>query len=250
MPHDPHAMIPGVTELLKADLAMISHRTSRMNLTSRLARSLMPAGRQALFALLVLVLVTTPVVAQDGTPPPLAGEEDTSLPCFDGRLRIRDLASVDDQIPAGLERVYDMGEAWEDDATLYSLRIGCPLLETGIQLDGVFFSKTAQAFFYTATNEIRATNSDPATIPILDTSQGLEVSFVYGSLVRAGFPEDALLAAIGGVTIRPNTEAQPFGPDSAPKGDVYFHVAIEDRGEVVDLWIASRDGKIYQYAAG
>jgi hypothetical protein len=198
---------------------------------------------------LALLLNLSVAMAQDSTPPPLAGVNDTSLPCFDGRLRIRDLDTVDEQIPGGLERVYELGLAWEDDAKLFSLRLGCPLLESGIQLDGVFFSRTAQAFYYTATNEIRATNSDPATIPILDTSSGLQVSFVYGSLVRAGFDENSLLAAIGGVTIRPNTEAQPFGPDSAPKDDVYFHVAIEDRGEVVDVWIASRDGKIYQYPA-
>lgn len=199
---------------------------------------------------LALALSVLPGVAQDSTPPPLAGESDTSLPCFDGRLRIRDLDSVDDEIPEGLERVYDIGLAWEDDAQLFSLRIGCPLLESGIQLDGVFFSRNAQAFYYTATNENRATNTDPDTVPVLDTSQGVQVSFVYRSLVRAGFDEDSLLAAIGGVTIRPNTEAQPFGPPAAPKGDVYFHVSIEDRGEVVDLWIASRDGKIYQYSSG
>ena len=202
-----------------------------------------------LVALLALVVAAGSIGAQDGTPPPLAGEEDTTLPCFDGRLRIRDLDDIDDEIPAGLERVYQVGDDWEDDATLFSVRIGCPLLETGIQVDGVFFSKTAQAYYHTATNEVRPTQDDPAAIPILDTSQGLEISFVYRSLIRAGFNESSLLGAVGGVTVRPSTDAQPFGPDSAPKGDVYFHVAIEDRGEVVDLWIASRDGKIYQYTA-
>lgn len=243
-------MIAVVIEPLKADPDMLAKPFPQPDITGRTSTAWPHPIVRMLTVLFALLLVTTPVAAQDGTPPPLAGERDTTLPCFDGRLRIRDLDSVDDEIPAGLERAYELGEAWEDDATLFSLRIGCPLLETGIQVDGVFFSKTAQAFYYTATNEIRATNSDPATIPILDTSQGLEVSFVYRSLVRAGFPEDSLLAAIGGVTIRPSTDAQPFGPDSAPRGDVYFHVAIEDRGEVVDLWIASRDGKIYQYSAG
>jgi hypothetical protein len=200
--------------------------------------------------LLALVMLVQPTIAQDSTPPPLAGESDTSLPCYDGRLRIRDLDSVDDDIPAGLERVYDIGLDWEDDAQLFSLRLGCPLLESGIQLDGVFFSRNAQAFYYTATNENRITQDHPDTIPILDTSQGVEVSFVHRSLIRAGFDEDSLLAAIGGVTIRPSTKAQPFGPPAAPRGDVYFHVSIEDRGEVVDLWIASRDGKIYQYPSG
>jgi hypothetical protein len=73
--------------------------------------------------------------------------------------------------------------------------------------------------------------------------------FVYRSLVRAGFDDNSLLGALGGVTIRPSTEAQPFGPKSAPKGDVYFHVSILERGEVVDVWVASRDGTIYRYTS-
>ena len=78
---------------------------------------------------------------------------------------------------------------------------------------------------------------------------GLQILFVYRSLVRAGFSDDSLLGAVGGVTIRYNTEAQPFGPPSAPMGDVYFHVSIQERGEVVDIWVASRDGAIYRYSA-
>lgn len=186
--------------------------------------------------------------AQDeGTPPPLAGESDTSLPCFDGRLRIRDLEGADASIPAGLQRVYEVGKAWEPDATLFSLRLGCPLLETGYQLEGTFFSKSAQAFFATDTGAIQAAEDDPNSIPILDTSKGIQVLFVYRSLVQAGFNEDSLLGALGGVTIRPSTEAQPFGPQTAPKGDVYFHVSILERGEVVDVWVASNDGNIYRY---
>jgi len=198
---------------------------------------------------IVAVLLPAPVMAQtdEGTPAPLAGESDTGLSCFDGRLRIRDLEHADPSIPEGLARVYEVGTAWESDAKLFALRLGCPLLETGYQWEGTFFSKSAQAFFSTDTNEIRATNDDPNSIPILDTSKGMEVLFVYLSLVRGGFDEDALLGAGGGVTIRPSTEAQPFGPPAAPKPEVYFHVSIQQRGEVVDVWIASQDGTIYQY---
>lgn len=201
------------------------------------------------FAVACGLLVTGTGVAQDtsGTPPPLAGESDTELPCFDGRLRVRDLENADPSIPEGLARVYEVGMGWEEDAELFALRLGCPLLETGYQWEGTFFSKSAQAFFSTDTNEIRATNDDPASIPILGTDQGMEVRFVYLSLIRAGFDEESLLGAGGGVTIRPSTESQPFGPPNAPKGDVYFHVSIQQRGEVVDVWIASRDGTIYQY---
>jgi hypothetical protein len=198
---------------------------------------------------LALAMPTSSPAQEEGTPPPLAGESDTGLPCFDGRLRIRDLENADPSIPDGLERVYEIGTAWEEDARLFALRLGCPLLETGYQWEGTFFSKTAQAFFSTDTNEIRATDDDPNSIPMLDTSRGMEVHFVYRSLVRAGFDENALLGAGGGVTIRPSTESQPFGPPTAPKGDVYFHVSIQQRGEVVDVWVASKDGTIYRYTS-
>ena len=70
-------------------------------------------------ALLVLATAAPATAQQDeGTPPPLAGESDTTLPCFDGRLRIRDLEYADPSIPGGLERVYELGTAWEEDATL------------------------------------------------------------------------------------------------------------------------------------
>ncbi len=205
--------------------------------------------RLVVLASILGLLVPAPALAQDeeGTPPPLAGESDTGLPCFDGRLRIRDLENADPSIPDGLARVYEIGKAWEPDAELFSLRLGCPLLETGYQWEGMFFSRTAQAFFSTDTNEIRATDEDPGTIPILGTSPDTQVHFVYRSLVRAGFEEDALLGAGGGVTIRPSTDEQPFGPPAAPKGDVYYHVSIQQRGEIVDVWVASQDGTIYQY---
>ncbi len=206
----------------------------------------------AVLMLLVCAIIApaTLVIAQDaeGTPPPLAGESDTSLPCFDGRLRIRDLEEANPSIPDGLERVYELGALWEEDATLFSLRLGCPLLETGYQWEGTFFSRSAQAFYATDTGEIQAAEDDPETVLELGTT-GLQVLFVYRSLVRAGFSADSLLGAVGGVTIRYNTDAQPFGPPSAPKDDVYFHVSIQERGEVVDIWVASRDGAIYRYSA-
>lgn len=200
-------------------------------------------------AILALFVLPAGAVAQDttGSPPPLAGEENQDLPCFDGRLRIRDLAQADPYMAEGLEQVLKAGKEWEPDAALFSLRLGCPLLETGFQLEGTFFSRTAQAFFTTGTGEVQASNAEPATIPLLETKEGVKVSFVYNSLVQAGFDENALLGAAGGVTIQPNTENQPFGPPTAPKGDVYYHVSIMQRGEVIDVWVASHGGNVYRY---
>jgi hypothetical protein len=200
-------------------------------------------------AILALIVLPGSVVAQDttGSPPPLAGEENQDLPCFDGRLRIRDLAQADPYMAEGLEHVLNMGKEWEPDAQLFSLRLGCPLLETGFQLEGTFFSRTAQAFYTTGTGEVQASNADPDSIPRFETKHGVRISFVYNSLVQAGFDENALLGAAGGVTIQPNTENQPFGPPTAPKDDVYYHVSIMQRGEVIDVWVASQDGNVYRY---
>src|SRR6187200_3034032 len=124
----------------------------------------------------MLVGVAAPAPAQD--------DAATPQPCADGRLRIRDLKHADPSIPSGLEHVYAVGEAWEEDAQLFSLRLVCPLLETGYQWEGTFFSRNAQAFFATDTGQASPAEDDPSKVTILSTD-GLQVQFVYRSLVRA-----------------------------------------------------------------
>lgn len=185
--------------------------------------------------------------AQDaGTPSTLPGETDISQPCFDGRLRIRDLEGADATLQAGLERITQLAEAWEEDARLVALRLGCPLLEIGYQWEATYFSESVQAFYSTDTAEVLAAEADPRTIPTLETAD-LSILAVYRSLLRAGYAEDSQLGALGGVTIRQSTDAQPFGPPSAPTGDIYYHVSVLERGEVIDVWIAASDGTIYRY---
>jgi len=72
---------------------------------------------------------------------------------------------------------------------------------------------------------------------------------IYLSLIRAGFKDEMALTPQGGVTIRYNTEALPFGPPSAPKDQIYAHMAIDHDGKVTDIWISIKDGTPYQYAA-
>lgn len=202
----------------------------------------------ALVALLSMTGLATTSAQDIGTPSTLPGESDTSQPCFDGRLRIRDLENADASIQSGIDRVTQLGKEWEEDARLYSLRLGCPLLETGYQWEATYFSESAQAFYGTDTAEVQAAEADPGTIPTLET-EGLSMLPVYRSLLRAGYHEDSLLGATGGVTIRQSTESERFGPPSAPTGDVYYHVSVLERGEVVDVWIAASDGTIYRYEA-
>jgi len=96
------------------------------------------------------------------------------------------------------------------------------------------------------TGEIDASDDNPDDVPTLSVD-GLSVRQVYRSLTRAGFTDDLLLSAAGGLTIRPSTEAMPFGPPAAPRGQTYAHVAIEERGQVTDVWVSLADGTVYRY---
>jgi len=180
------------------------------------------------------------------TPPlnPAAGTP--GQPCYNGKLTIADLESADDTIADGIEAMTKLATAWQSDARLYSLRLGCPLLSSGLQWNGTFFSETAQAFYTTDTAAVEAAEDDPDSIPTLDATQ---VSFrdVYRSLLRAGFGGDLTITASGGVTVQMSTDSHPFGPSSAPKGVIYVHVAIFDRNEVKDVWISAVDGTVYRY---
>lgn len=215
------------------------------------SRSIPPMSFTALLRIAALVIALSfghVSASQDesSTPAPLAGEDDASKPCFDGRLRIRDLEGAQESLVPGLARADEVARAWEPDARLFVLRLGCPLLETGYQWEGTYFSERDQAFFETDTRAVQASENDPTDIPTL-SAEGILVLPVYLSLLRAGFDEGSQLGAVGGLTIRPSTDAQPFGPPSAPRDDVYFHVSILERGQVIDVWIAARDGTIYQY---
>lgn len=195
--------------------------------------------------MLALIVAPFPATAQEATPGVLPGQ-DPDAPCANGRLRVLDLTLVDASLEKGLKRAEEEAKAWQSDARLYTLRLGCPLLTTGYQWEGVFFSEDAQAFYATDTGAVDAVDDDPKTIPTLDP-EGISLQNVYRSLVRAGFGDDLLLSAQGGVTIRTSTETHPFGPPEAPRDQVYAHIAIEVSGQTTDVWVAISDGTIYRY---
>jgi hypothetical protein len=201
---------------------------------------------------------TPPAPAQAGASTPVAeaAEVDTDPPitedasaCADGRLLIQDLAQAEIHLREGLARVEQRATAWQPDARLVELRLSCPLLKTGLQWEGTYFSETAQANFSTNTFDIEPSEDAPEVIPFLNVT---EVSFqvVYRSLLRAGYADDLRLAAASSVTVRLSTERVPFGPSTAPRGIVYVHVAVEERGVVKDVWINAEDGTIYRYDLG
>lgn len=197
--------------------------------------------------LLVVMVMMIPfhVIAQEATPGLLPGQ-DPNAPCANGRLRLRDLTLVDASLEKGLKRAEDKALAWQADARLYMLRIGCPLLTSGYQWEGVYFSEDAQMFYATDTGAVEAVDDDPEMIPTLDPD-GISLQSVYRSLLKAGFNDDLLLSAQGGVTIRTSTDSHPFGPPEAPRDQVYAHIAIEVSGQTTDVWVSVTDGTIYRY---
>lgn len=200
------------------------------------------------FLLLVVLAGNANVaVAQPSTPESVLGQ-DPDAACAKSRLRIVDLESVDATVERGVQRAVEEAQRWQADARLYTLRLGCPLLTTGVQWEGVFFSETAQAFYSTDTARIDAVNDSPETIPTLDPT-GLNMREVYRSLIRAGFSDNLQLTAQGGVTIRQSTKTHPFGPPSAPRDQVYAHLAIEVDGQITDVWVSIADGTIYRYGS-
>jgi hypothetical protein len=180
-----------------------------------------------------------PLHAQEGTPP--AAEA-----CADGRMRIGDLEGADSTMARGIEAAQSVATAWEPDARLTTLILGCPLLMPGYRWQGIFFSETAQAYLHTDTGDTIATNDEPDTVRTLVTD-GLTLSTLYRSLVRAGFTDDLMIDVSNGVTIRYNTRELGFGPPNAPVNTIYYHVAIEQRGEIKDVWVSAEDGTIYRY---
>jgi hypothetical protein len=211
------------------------------------ARSFLRHIRVRVGAILLLLLIGSQMgaLAQDATPEFLLGQ-DPNAPCATGRLALGDLEGAEGTIAKGVEAATAKAQAWQSDARLYTLRLGCPLLTTGYQWEGTFFSATAQAFYTTDTGEIDASDDNPDDVPTL-TVEGISLRQIYRSLTRAGFTDDLLLSAAGGLTLRPSTEALPFGPPSAPRGQTYAHLAIEERGQVTDVWVSLTDGTVYRY---
>ncbi|HEV2128963.1 MAG TPA: hypothetical protein VGR22_10120 [Thermomicrobiales bacterium] len=201
---------------------------------------------------------TPPATSTSATPTPMPTEELTTPEppitgdpnaCVDGRLHISDLANADLHLQEGLHRVSKRAEMWQSDAQLVELRLACPLLKTGLQWEGTFFSPSAQANFSTDTFDVEPSEEAPDEVPYLDVAN-ISFQAVHRSLLRAGYSDDLRLAAASSVTIRRSTEQTPFGPPIAPPGVVYVHVAVEERGVIKDVWVNAEDGTIYRYDLG
>lgn len=230
---------------------MLSSQQARQRVLSRSVQAGFPVIRfQKVFPVvsLAVAVVAAPmqtVVAEDPTPVAIFGR-DPDAPCVASRLRVKDLDSVDATIDQGVEAATAQARDWQEDARLWTLRLSCPLLTTGIRWEGVFFSETAQAMYATDSGRKEAVEDEPDEFLTLDPAV-ISIHDVYRSLIRAGFADDLYLTPQGGVTIRYNTNDQPFGPPTAPREQVYAHLAIEQDGLIRDVWVSINDGTVYQY---
>ncbi len=167
-------------------------------------------------------------------------------PCAGGRLAVGDLAAVEAAREQGLAAATDEAKAWQNDARLVGLQVSCRLLGTGFRWQATFSSERARAVMLTGSGEIDPID-DPKGLPDLPSGD-LSFTALQRSLRDAGYGDRTELTAAG-IIIRPNTERAPFGPPDAPKDAVYYHVAVVDRGEVKDLFVAADDGTVYRYGA-
>jgi hypothetical protein len=165
--------------------------------------------------------------------------------CSDGELRVGDLKTMDAEWQLQQPNLVQTAQAWEQDAFMTGLRVGCDILEPGFRWQGTFYSPSAQAFFLTDTGDIRGADFDPNDAVELPNT--FSFGAIWRTLAKAGFGDDTVLNPSTGVTIQVNSKATPFGPSDVPANAIVCHVALEYLGEVRDLFITLPDGTVYRH---
>lgn len=191
-----------------------------------------------------IIAEAVPTTTPSPTPPPVRPTPELQR-CAGGRLTLGDLAAVGDEWVAGVQSAVETARAWQPDARLVTMQVGCAPLEPEFRWQGTFYSQTAQSFFYSDTGMSEPAEVDPASVPALPID---EVDFrqLHLALARAGYGEDAELNPATGATVRLNAASDPFGPPGTPQGLVY-HVAVVAQGNVQDLFVSSPDWTIHSY---
>lgn len=213
------------------------------------------AASAKLLAVALLTLLLGACVAGDAPPAPTptagadagVGSPGPAEPCAQARLRIGDLPAIDATIADGVATAREEGRAWRDDARLVAVRVGCRLLAPTFRWDVTFFSPSARSTYSTGSADTEPVDDDPAAVRDLPTD-ALSFADLRRSLTGAGY-DDALFLSPTGITVRTSTNEHPFGPPAAPRDAVYYHVAIDVRGEVDDLFVAVAGGTVYRYDA-
>ena len=169
------------------------------------------------------------------------------IACEDGRLLIGDLPQMDNEWRAGVSAAEAKARAWHSDAKLTSLRVGCQLFEPGFRWQATFYSPSAQAYFLSDTSETQPAEVAPEAVPTLP-ADAISFGMLRHALAKSGYSDDDELSPSTGVDLRVNTETIPFGPSSAPRNVLIYHVAVERRGQIRDVFVGP-DGTIYRYTA-
>jgi hypothetical protein len=189
------------------------------------------------------IAATAPI--ETGSPGP---DHVARAPCEDGRLLVGDLSRMDQAWQVGLEVALAKARAWQADARLTRLRVGCQLFQPGFRWQATFYSERAQTFFASDTGETEPAEVAPADVPALPT-QVLSFGLLRRSLAKSGFEDGDMISPSTGVDIRVNSTSLPFGPPSAPRGVVIYHVAVERLGETKDIFVDATDGTVYRYTS-
>jgi len=179
-------------------------------------------------------------------PPPVAVE--TPLPeprCAAGRLAVGDIPTVALEWTAGVQSALERARDWRADARLVSLQVGCQPLEHAFRWEGSFYSDTAQAFFASDTRQSTPAEVDPAAVPNLPLDR-IDFGGLHRALARAGYGDRALFSPTSGLTVRLNAPTDPFGPPGTPN-DIVYHVAIDERGETQDMFVAGGNWTLHAY---
>lgn len=183
------------------------------------------------------------------TPLPITGTPALGFesgPCSRGRLTIGDLLDIDERLVDGVNDARERADDWQDDARLVALRIGCELLEPSFHVRATFYSERIETYFFSDTRETQVAPPDNQAGDELPFDQ-VSFSDLANSLLRAGYPQTVALDPGSNAEVRVNTAGAPFGPSEVPDNAVVFHVAVDSRGEIVDLFVNAADGTIYQY---
>lgn len=166
--------------------------------------------------------------------------------CDSGRLLVGDLPAMDRASKAGIEAAKAKATNWQADAVLTGLNVACELFESNFRWQVTFYSRNAQAFFASDTGEVQPASVDASAVSALDVDT-LSFTLLHDTLVNEGFSDASLIDPSAGVEVRLNTAAAPFGPPTAPKNALLFHVAIERLGEVKDVYVDAATGTAYWY---
>ncbi|MEA2585926.1 MAG: hypothetical protein QOF33_4011 [Thermomicrobiales bacterium] len=188
--------------------------------------------------------VTASAVA-DGS---ATSESESRFVCADGRLLIGDLPQMDLAWRSGIQAATAKASAWQPDARLTKLRVGCQLFEAGFRWQATFYSEKAQTFFASDTGETEPAEVAPEDVPTLPTDS-IDFGLLRRSLAKSGYEDRDAISASTGVDVRLNTEVVPFGPPSAPRGVLIYHVAVEKLGETKDVFVDGRDGTVYRFTS-